>query len=270
MGRVICVLFFGTIAGGEGFTRKVRKQRMSERKNIEIEPAFNQFVEDFGGELVSGIVGKSPDFSNADYYFREDSVIAELKCLKKDFLKDLNYQRKLDVLYERWVKDGLVPLMSRRTINSKDLPERCQRDVIKIFKKPLHNIITKANHQIKQTKEKLNVPNAKGVLLLANDGNYSLESDAILQLVTSLIRVQFSGINYVAYFTVNMPARLRTMDGHIYLWAMAHGEKETEVSYEFLNRLGDAWKERLDDLTGYTHKAIDAPKEVSEHILFVR
>lgn len=243
---------------------------LPERKRIDIEPAFNDFVKEFGGEIVSDLVGKSPKFFNADYFFRKDFVVAELKCLQKDFLKDLGFQKKFDALYNKWVNDGLIAPMARRTVNTRDLPDKCQRDVIKVVKKPLHGIISKANKQIRETKQYLDCPDAKGVLLLANDGNYALESDAVLQLVTSLIRVQFTSINYVAYFTANMPARMRTLEGDIYLWAMAHGEKETEVSYEFLHRLGDGWKVCMERLTGTPHKVMDAPKEISEHIMFIR
>lgn len=243
---------------------------MKLEKRIEIEPVFNEFVKTFGGELVSEIVGKEPSFPNADYLFREDCVIAELKCLQKNFLTGAVYQKKIDKLYNSWIREGLISPMSRRTIDSRILPDKCQKDLQKIAKNYLETIVKKANLQIRETKARLNLPNAKGVLLLANDGNYSLETESVLILVTSIIRYQFTNVNYVAYFTVNMQAELRTLEGDIYVWAMAHGEKEKEYSYEFLHKLGDAWIEHVNKVTGIKHKVINAPKELVEHIKFVR
>jgi hypothetical protein len=237
---------------------------------INVEEAFNEFTRESGGELVSDLVGNNPNFDNADYIFRKELVVAELKCLEKDFPKDIEYQKKIDRLYDKWINQGLVQPFARRTINIRELPERCRDDVIKIFKNPIERIVKKANRQIRETKEYLSLPDAKGVLLLANDGNYSLETEAVLFLVTKIIRVQFTSINYVAYFTVNMKARVPGLNRDVYVWAMAHGEKEKEFSYDFLNALGDGWIEFLGRKVGQNYSNLTVDKEIIEHIKFVR
>lgn len=237
---------------------------------INVEEAFNEFTRESGGELVSDLVGQNPNFDNADYLFRKDLVVAELKCLEKDFLRDIEYQKKIDKLYAKWVNLGLVQPFARTTINIKDLPERCRTDVLKIFKTPIERIVKKANRQIRETKEYLSLPDAKGVLLLANDGNYSLETEAVLYLVTKIIRVQFTSINYVAYFTVNMKARVPGLNRDVYIWAMAHGEKEAEFSYDFLHTLGDGWIEFLGRKTGQRYSNVTVDKEIVEQVKFIR
>ncbi|MBA4122347.1 MAG: hypothetical protein H0X72_07785 [Acidobacteria bacterium] len=57
--------------------------------DIDVEKFFNEFVEDFGGELISKIfndifVGESKRPDNADYFLFNRSVIAELKYLEKN------------------------------------------------------------------------------------------------------------------------------------------------------------------------------------------
>lgn len=243
---------------------------LKRQSSVNIELTFNEFVKDFGGQVVSEIIGKNPKFENADYLFQKDQIVAELKCLQKDFFRDIEYQKKIDKLYDKWIKEGLISPFPKRLINSTDLPKKCQDDIIKIVKAPLKRIVEKANRQIKQTKKYFNLPNAKGVLLLANDGNYSLETEAVLNIATNIIRILYSNINYIAYFTVNMPAQLITLDGNIYVWAMAHGEKEKEFSYDFLHRLGDGWIKHIEKITGIKHKSLNAPKELVEHIKFVK
>ena len=51
---------------------------------IDIEPEFNKFVPNFrNGKLVRDLVPDQPDMAlNADYYFPDDHVIAELKCME--------------------------------------------------------------------------------------------------------------------------------------------------------------------------------------------
>ncbi|TRW95640.1 hypothetical protein FNJ84_14680 [Paracoccus sp. M683] len=53
---------------------------------IDIEPEFNKFVPTFrNGKLVRDLVPDQPDMAlNADYYFPDDHVIAELKCMETD------------------------------------------------------------------------------------------------------------------------------------------------------------------------------------------
>ena len=53
---------------------------------IDIEPEFNKFVPNFrNGKLVRDLVPDQPDMAlNADYYFPDDHVIAELKCMETD------------------------------------------------------------------------------------------------------------------------------------------------------------------------------------------
>ena len=47
----------------------------------------------------------------------------------------------------------------------------CQREWLHILQAPVERIVRKANRQIRTKKQTLQLPNTKGLLLIANDGN---------------------------------------------------------------------------------------------------
>lgn len=151
---------------------------------IEVEKEFSSFMKSFGAALVSEIVGGSPQFANADYLFREHNIVGELKCMTKDVLADEYYKTKISDAAERWIAAGkMSAFWGTARIETAALPVDCQREFFQILRKPVHGAIEKANRQIRETKTNLNLLDAKGLLLLVNDGCWSIESDAMLHLV---------------------------------------------------------------------------------------
>src|SRR3954470_23850575 len=77
--------------------------------DMDVEAVFNDFVEDFGEELISKLFisqGRSP--KNADYFFRDRSVVAELKCLEKDYFNDGKVGEKVNALLNKWMRAGRI------------------------------------------------------------------------------------------------------------------------------------------------------------------
>lgn len=211
--------------------------------HLNVEESFNEFVEEFGGELVSKLLPKNPSFKNADYFFQRRSIVAEMKCLEKDTFQDRAYRRKMGILYDKWVRQGLVPdsLFRPTVIETKDYPLECQRDVASLLKRPIEERIKEANRQIKQTKEHFGLPDAKGLLLLVNDGNYSFESDSLLYTVGRCLKAQFTAIQSLIYFTVNMHANRPGVERDILVWVDACSrETEEELPREFPIHYGTA------------------------------
>lgn len=58
----------------------------SKPRFVEIEEDFARFVQTYrGGTIVRNLIPDAPQMEpNADYYFSNDDVIAELKCLRTD------------------------------------------------------------------------------------------------------------------------------------------------------------------------------------------
>ena len=126
---------------------------------IEVEKYFNSFVRSCGGELVTDVVGPSPAFPNADYFFKKQNVIAELKCLSKDVLADSAYQKKIEMLFDRWIASGLIanPGWGTFRIQSANLPTQCRHDLTNFLRQPLAGAVEKANRQIRSTKTNINL-----------------------------------------------------------------------------------------------------------------
>jgi hypothetical protein len=187
-------------------------------------------------------------------------VVAELKCLTEDSSEKVS-EEKLGKFYARWAEKGLVsqPLAEGFRLNLKELPLECQQDLWKWLGSPIQAQIGKANRQIKQTKEHFGLTSAKGLLLLANDGNYSLQSDVVLNLVDQVIgryhsgiEHYHSGINSVVYFTVNMEATMPNTERDVRVWVEAHRKGILPVSKEFLKALQVGW-------VGFFERAIGEP-----------
>jgi hypothetical protein len=241
--------------------------------HIDVEESFNEFVVDFGGEVISDLLSKSPSFKNADYFFQTRSIVAELKCLEKDTFQDRTYRRKMGILYDKWVRQGFIPdsLFRPTKIETKDYPLECQRDVHNLLKRPIETRIKEANRQIKQTKEYFNLPHAKGLLLLVNDGNYSFESDALLYTVGRSLKNQFTSINSLVYFTVNMPATKPDIDRDVLVWVDARArETEEELPREFLDELCNGWISFLKRKTGEDIPRGEFPDEAIDEIKFIQ
>jgi hypothetical protein len=209
---------------------------------IDVEKIFGDFVKSFGGSPISEIVGASLPFANADYLFRNELVVAELKCMEKDVLADQRYQADISDAAERWIRDGKIPPFAGTVkIQTANLPADCQREFFQILRKPLHGAIEKANRQIRETKSHQNLPDAKGLLLLVNDGCWSIESDAMLYLMDNSLGDRLSSINSIVYFTVNMPARMPCVERDVLVWVPASRKDIEPVDENFLTKLQQGW-----------------------------
>jgi hypothetical protein len=240
--------------------------------SIPVEESFNEFVEEFGGEPVSKLLSKNPPFKNADYFFQNRSIVAELKCLEKDTFRDREYRKKMGVLYDKWVRQGLIPdtLFRPTVIETKNLPMKCQLDVANLLKRPVEQRIKEANRQIKQTKEHFNLPEAKGLLLLVNDGNYSLESDAVMYLVSRCIKTQFTAIHTVIYFTVNMLADMPDIERDALIWLDAPRVPGENLPREFLDALRNEWISFFERVTREDMPQFKTSDDDIEKIKFLR
>ena len=157
---------------------------------IPIRETFDAAVKDSGGEVISELMSDTGKLAkNADYLFRAEQVIAELKCLESDLTKSAEYQAKLERLHGSWVARGLVAPLApgmRRIINARNLPLPCAHELIDTVKPVIEKRVRKANEQIKQTKRTLNMPRAYGLLILANDGNYAIGPEPLIKFCVPL------------------------------------------------------------------------------------
>jgi len=212
---------------------------------VDIRKYFADYIELYGGQVTDQTIEPTPNLpKNADYIFRSESVIAELKCLEEDLESKQDFVNKRQALIEKWLREKIIepPQVSGPMIHTKEFPEACQRDLKELYGRTIKTHLRKANAQIRQSVVDFDMPTAKGLLLLANDGNYTLEPQNVLLILLRILNRGdlFPFINTVVYFTPNMVVRMP--DGSIGpLWMHVWRDMNIGIPLEFLNALGAGW-----------------------------
>lgn len=213
--------------------------------DIPVEASFNEFVKEVGGQLVSEIiVDKSKQPQNADYYFPDVNVIVELKCFEKDLFNCVEDVERIGRIIQKHSESGVVPgyIGFRWVVGQVPAPREYRRDMLSLARRSIENAVRRANKQIKQTKELLSAPNARGLVILANDGNYFSHPAEAFALICQVMAEHFmeSAIDGVVYFTVNVVARDPRSDRELTLWSPAYRKEGDELG-NFVNQLGSDW-----------------------------
>ena len=205
------------------------------------------FVTGIRGELVWNLVGNFNPPSNADYLFRKHNVIAELKAIEAgSYIESFN--RKLADLTAKWNREGKLVVMGTARVDSKNLTPSCQEEMFAAMAEPIQkNIVYAANEQIKSTKKLLNMPEAKGLLWVASDGNEDLQPNIVWYLLTRILAKKkangdpaYSSIHGVAYFNPRMLAAVPKTDLPAIFCYTAFRERTPEF-VSLLDLLRDAW-----------------------------
>jgi hypothetical protein len=213
--------------------------------STDVEYQFTSFVRGFGGEVVADLLprGKPPPL-NADYFLFGREVVAELKCLEQDYFRDARVGEKLAKLANEWVRAGLLGLEQIATgrFSTETLPETCALQAISVFAKPLKAAVIHANKQLKATKTHFQLPRAKGLLILANDGNFSLNPELTMHVLGRLFREHFSAIESYIYFAPRLVTKIAgvTDQGRIWISGPTRGAG-TGVSSELMKRIEEGW-----------------------------
>jgi len=215
-----------------------------------LQTLIDPFIRSFGGELVSNVLGEAPNLpKNADYLFRRFNVIAELKSLEVGSFGE-SFQKKMSELVESWADRGLVLVYGTQRLDLARLPAPCQKDVLSIIAKPLqNNVLRQANRQIRSTKEALRLPDARGILMIASDGNEDLKPQDVLFFCSRILwrerpekEGQFPDIDAVVYFNPRMPAVLPTTGQVTLIWGTVLRPPEDLALLAFLDELSEAFR----------------------------
>jgi hypothetical protein len=237
---------------------------------IDVEIEFTQFIRNFGGQVIEDKHGTTLPFKNADYYFENEGIVAELKRLELNQEEDPNTQDKIQAKFNEWIESGVIgPVYGTVKINSKILPERCQIELLDLFASPLRKRIQKANKQIKETIEHFNPKDPKGLLFLVNDGNYTFEADIARHLIKRTLGNEFKSINSVVYLTVNMTATSSLTENDSLVWIHFNRRNIIEpVDTDFVMNLFYKWKHHLEVLRGESIETVVADRQSLESIKF--
>lgn len=230
---------------------------------LDIEYEFDTLIPSIGGIRVDSIVGKSPNFDNADYLFDADKIILELKCLQDNKLQDVELNKKIFKHFRKWRKQGLDIQLSydgwRGTISN--LPRECSNEILKIYSKSIKRRVLKANKQIKETKNHLNKSDYKGILLLVNDGNFSLDPEHIYHILNSILRNSYSAINATIFLTANYPCKAQFTNVDTNVWANLNRKNMPPINITFFKKLQNGWFKHMEQLIGSSVPTIQLRNE---------
>jgi len=209
------------------------------------EKEFNAFVRSFGGTLVSDLVGKSPEFSNADYIFDKHRVVAELKCLDEDKLTDPHFMEKASKLYQEAYRKGATRLVVCGTcrVSSADFTPEYQERLMQLYEEPVRRAVKKANRQIRETKQYFGKDNYDGVLFLINENNLELSPIHLVQLIRRILsRGLYSSISYEILITPDFQATHPSHGGEYMTWAALPSSNQISVAFQqFEAALRESW-----------------------------
>jgi hypothetical protein len=217
-------------------------------KTTPLQKIIDPFVEQCGGEIVSRLVSGPNLPSNADYLFRQHGVIAELKASEgNDFAEVIS--RKYSELSAKWYREGKLIVFGRVGISTSQLPPDCREELFDALAGPLQTrLVVKANDQIKSTRKLLDLPDARGLLWVASDGNADLQPDLLWYLLTRILRKKkpngepaYSGVNGIIYFNPRMPAKIPQVPEPLLFWfggARDPGDLQLKT---LLSELYDRW-----------------------------
>lgn len=163
-------------------------------------------------------------------------------------LKDTVHQ-----LYIRCLNQGKTDqlIYGEVLVNANDVSREFGREVMELYRKPIKRGIQKANKQIRQTKEHLQLEDHLGLLLLVNDGHELLDPDHVRWILSNtLSRDGFSSIDAVIFFTVNLTATHPDYDEQLLVWAVVERYENRRISEDFFEALRKAWFSHYQSLVG--------------------
>ena len=214
---------------------------------------FDKFIVQFGGCLVRDLIPtKSPPFDNADYLFEAERVIGELKVIETNREDGETIQAKIQAKFDEWIGLGKLSGIGygRPVIQSDQLPRELQWELQRIYSEPIRRLIKKANRQIKLTKEYLQLADAKGLLFLLNQEDYSQPPEYLTYAVHQSLVVDFSSIRNVTVFTTNLAVTSSQIPARSRLWLDYIRDRDNTVDLIFLAKLRDVWARYLSESLG--------------------
>jgi hypothetical protein len=232
-----------------------------------LQRVVDPFVNAFGGRVISEIIGNQNPQRSADYLFRQSGVIAELKALQVGSFV-AGFHRKLEDLFGKWDREGRVRVFGSTAMSSDRLPPDCREEMFDAMAEGLlKHIVAAANSQIKSTKAILEMPNAKGLLWVASDGNEDLQPNVVWYLLTRILQKKrqngalgYSSIHGLVYFAPRMVAQIPKTPLPAVMWFSGTRTPDAQLK-AWLGELSEAWRKYVAHANGIVIRDINGRPE---------
>jgi len=239
-------------------------------ESIDIPTTMREVTETLGGVVLDDAMDTAS--KKADYWFPDDNVVAELKCLSEDLSQKPDFKRRLTALHRSWVQRGLLPRPSSRTLrfDLRSLPAQCASEFLDPLKRRFEGTVRDANRQIRESKKTLGVPDAVGLLLLANDGNFMFPPTMLVHLLWRVLNKQHSSIDHVILFSANVNVKVPGASEQGPFWIEVVPEARRAMTTGFLDRLEVQWMASISRLLpGITEVQFQATQEALDEMQFI-
>ncbi|MFZ0279485.1 MAG: hypothetical protein WA254_03535 [Candidatus Sulfotelmatobacter sp.] len=227
----------------------------------EFESVFRKFVTGFGGEVIP----ETSDSKVADYLFRKQNIIAELKCLMRDQTETMT-QKVVQIAIE-WIRthNRFPPGYDGEFLEIAKVPKMISDKWLDILRSPVENLIRDANRQIRETKTRLALSDAKGLVLVFNQANqlhnrphdFRRLLENVLRKRDAERKLRFPNIHGLVYFSFET---VKSEPHQMSFWApMQVRERLSEdvtPMQTFQRELRDAW---------YSFVEVHFGKKVRQH-----
>jgi hypothetical protein len=216
----------------------------SEQQGCADEKHWRDFVESVGGELIDTLI-TTPGVEQADFLFRKENVVIELKVLETEFMSGETMQKRIGRAFS-----------SHPGSDPGDPHQPLRRELLTIFGAPLQRIVKKANRQIRSTVQELGLSGAQGLVVCVNN-NFRAPPPMLVMglLCDALGGAHYNSIHGLIYQT-NHYVELPTSPYAHLLWVPAYSERANEALVSFVDNLGRKWRQYAE--------AVDGPFDVSE------
>lgn len=217
--------------------------------SLPVEETWHQFVQSSNGQVVADLLSLSPGFENADYFFSDANVVAELKEVETEFLKTQAARKGFEQLLERLVHED--PEWRPALFGGKgQYPKWFQHEFVRLSRPPISRILKKANRQLKETKKHFGISSSTGVLLFVNDGFTSLAPEIVRDVACDLLVHSYSSIDCFVYLTVNRYVALPNSNEPKLIWNPTYSDRVDDSLVNFIDELGRRWFNFLESKIG--------------------
>lgn len=208
---------------------------------------WNEFVVREGGELVGPLIHKQ-GVENADYLFRAEGVVIELKILETQFLRQATMQKRVAAAFRK--HPGIDPGDRSKALN---------RELLNIFRAPLQRIFKKANNQIKSTADTLGLGGVCGILVCVNDGFRDSPPGLVIDLLREILYgPHYRSVSAVIYQTNHYVELEDSPFAHL-LWIPSYAEYAPDELVNFIDELGRSWRKYSEEVDGPYDVSVERP-----------
>lgn len=223
---------------------------------MDVEYMLTERIAKIGGVHVRTIVGESPEFDNADFFFKSSNVVAELKSLDEDLICTPSFiERATAIHLEAQRADPTSPIaFGSIELTTSGRPGEFAKKIQDLYYEPFKRCIKKANKQIKLTAKHLRLEAQQGLVVIANNNHTGLDPGHAKVLLDELfLRERFQGVNSVVYLSAGQGIRVIGERQRHDIFMEYRNPHVPELDRWFLDRFRAIWMQTLSAHRGYEH-----------------